>query len=189
MTQDSITQRQLNQQLKAILTLANALKQINQELKDDDFGSAIIIEYNVIEHAVYKILSMVPEVKKLRFMSEPDRFGLFKELETIIRAIRKDHVLFQECDVLLYETMKTWVINRNTLTHELLEGDHLVDFDEQSKKLAIEGKVIVKKLITDLRAIRSRARHLDHIQYVHQTHLFSNIMLRFERELYIHKKG
>jgi hypothetical protein len=189
MSQDSNTQNQLNQQLKAILTLANALKQINQELKDDDFGSAIIIEYNVIEHAVYKILSMVPEVKKLRFMSEPDRFGLFKELETIIRAIRKDHVLFQECDVSLYETIKTWVIERNALTHELLEGDYLVKFDEKSKDLAIQGKVIVKKLITDLRAIRSRARQLNHIQYIHQTYLFSNIMLRFEREKYIQKKG
>ncbi|MBS3972735.1 MAG: hypothetical protein KGZ84_06950 [Erysipelotrichia bacterium] len=189
MNEESIAQRQLNQQLKAILTLANALKQINQELKDDDFGSAIIIEYNVIEHTVYKMLCMVPEVKKLRFIKEPDRFGLFKELEALIRAIKKDHVLFQECDVSLYESIKTWIIERNTLTHELLEEDRLIDFDEKSKELALQGKAIVKKLITDLRAIRARARHLDHIQYVHQTYLFSSIMLRFERDLYLNKKG
>ncbi|MBS3991873.1 MAG: hypothetical protein KGZ51_07340 [Erysipelothrix sp.] len=181
------TQRALDQQLKAILTIANALKLINIQLKDEDYGSAIIIEYNVIERSIYKMLSVVPEVKKLRFIHDFDRFGLFKEIETLVKATRNNHVLFQELDASFYESIKDWVIRRNTLTHELLEDDRIEDFEENSKALAYEGKTIVKRLIIDLRGIRSRSRNLDHLSYNHQYHLFSGIMMRFEKEEYLKK--
>lgn len=181
------TQRSLDQQLNAILNLAVALKHINIQLKEEDYGSAIIIEYNVIERSVYKMLSVVPEVKKLRFIHDFDRFGLFKEIETIVKATRNNHVLFQELDPTFYESIKNWVVKRNTLTHELLEDNRLDEFEENSKALAYEGKTIVKKLITDLRALRARSRNLNHVSYQHQYHLFSGIMMRFEKEEYLKK--
>jgi hypothetical protein len=179
------TQRALEQQLKSILTLANAVKHINLQLKEDDYGSAIIIEYNVIEECVYKMLSVVPEVKQLRFVKDPEHFGLFKELETLVKAIQHNHVLFQECDITLYQTIKGWVIERNTLTHELLEENRLEDFEKASKRLALQGKSLVKQLILDLRHIRARARNLNHLSYRYEYHLFSSIMKRFEREQYL----
>lgn len=172
----------LDRQLKSILVLANALKLINQSLKDGDFGSAMILEYNVIEHCVYKLLVCVPEVKQLRFMKEPDRFGLFKEIETIINAINHNHVLFQECSVELMNDIRDWVIERNKLTHELMNDDRLQTFNETISRLAIKGKMLVMKLIRALRLIRSRSRNLSHIRYVHQPKLFTSIMLRFERQ-------
>lgn len=187
LTEHSALQSTLNHQLKAILTLANALKHINIQLKDEDYGSAIIIEYNVIEQSIYKMLSVVPEVKKLRFIKDHDRFGLFKEIETLVKATRNNHVLFQEIDADFYESIKVWVVNRNTLTHDLLEEDRLTTFEENSKALAYEGKSIVKRLIIDLRAVRSRSRNLDHLSYKHQDHLFSGIMMRFEKEEYLKK--
>jgi len=179
--------RVLDQQLKAILNLAIALKHINIQLKEEDYGSAIIIEYNVIEISIYKMLSVVPEVKKLRFIHEFERFGLFKEIEALVKATKKNHVLFQELDPAFYESIKNWVVKRNTLTHELLENDRLISFEENSKAFAYEGKSIVKKLITDLRSIRARARNLNHLSYQHQYHLFSGIMMRFEKEEYLKK--
>lgn len=179
--------RVLDQQLKAILNLALALRHINNQLKEQDYGSAIIIEYNVIEISIYKMLSVVPEVKKLRFIQEYERFGLFKEIEALVKAIKKNHVLFQELDPAFYESIKNWVVKRNTLTHELLENDRLISFEENSKALAYEGKSIVKKLITDLRFIRARSRNLNHLSYKHQYHLFSGIMMRFEKEEYLKK--
>lgn len=174
--------RSLDRDLKSILILANALKLINQKLLEEDYGSAIIIEYNVIEYCAYKILTYVPEVKTLRFIREPNRFGLFKEIETIIRAIRNDHVLFQECDVELMQCTRDWVIARNTLTHELMIDDRILQFETMAHSLASQGKECVKRLINILRLIRSRARNLNHLQYTHQYQLFTSIMLRFERE-------
>lgn len=177
--------RPLDRELKSILILANALKLITQKLNEEDFGSAIIIEYNVIEYCAYKMLTYVPEVKTLRFIREPNRFGLFKEIETIIKATRNDHVLFQECDVELMHTTRDWVIARNQLTHELMLDDRITHFDATAQKLAIQGKECVKKLINTLRLIRARARNLNHVHYVHQPYLFASIMLRFERDQWL----
>ena len=130
------------------------INRMKESIKNEEYVEAVWFCYAIFEQRITRLIlkhiSCCP--KKIKKEGKPA--AITTRINCIKQLISNKYSSYELLDIKLLDEILTWCKTRNTLVHELISLEHYKKYDEEFKKLALEGEPLVLKLYEQITQFR-----------------------------------